>query len=590
MFCRIRPVGASKQEADLCLHMKDAETVSSLRPGDIKERSFYFDRVFGAASSQADVFEPAAPFVTSVADGFNVCVFAYGPTGSGKTHTMVGMGGRSSDERGFVFRAVESLYSVIKDRSLTHEYQVSMSIMEIYNETIRDLIEGDGSTGLAISSEANGGNSIQVVGLSESSVTGPEGAIALMEIAHRNRQVGSTQMNEHSSRSHLLQLFHVRARVLATGVSSYSKMYLIDLAGSECAGKTGASGSRLSEASAINKSLSALHDVVNALAQKASHVPYRNSKLTHVLQDSLGGRAKTLMYVMASPLAEQSTESLGSLHFAERCKKVILGPAVKQGPDPQDSKAAAEAREAAKRARAEAELLKNSVVSVQSEVNVLRGSLSSLDQLQAKARELLNMPQPLQPKKKAMSVEDECSLRASHMRDVLQKIEKMVQQQRDSDERHKIALADAGRRADLQKSKLKQGKDASSAVKNKLAAYRGSPVGAVPEPLELPMDISSSGYTIDAYPCLDDAGAVGAAAPPSPSNEEYSRENSRDTSATVKLPRVAAHRAGAMHAAPNLSSSPYGQPLAVGGSRAAMQVKGGRGYNAAQARAMGGWK
>jgi kinesin family protein C2/C3 len=593
VFCRIRPVGASKQDADLCLHMKDTETVSTLRPGDVKERSFYFDRVFGAASSQADVFEPAAPFVTSVADGYNVCVFAYGPTGSGKTHTMVGMGGRGSDDRGFVFRAVESLYAVIKDRSLTHEYQVSMSIMEIYNETIRDLVEGDGSTGLAINSEANGGSSIQIVGLSETAVTGPEGAIALMEIAHRNRQVGSTQLNEHSSRSHLLQLFHVRSRVIASGVTSYSKMYLIDLAGSECAGKSGAVGSRLSEASAINKSLAALHDVVNALAQKASHVPYRNSKLTHVLQDSLGGRAKTLMYVMASPLSEQSTESLGSLHFAERCKKVILGPAVKQGPDPQDSKAAAEAREAAKRARAESELLKSSVASVQGEVSLLRGSLSNLDQLQAKARELLNMPQPLQPKKKTLSLDDECSLRASHMRDVLQKIEKMVQQQRDSEERHKIALAEAGRRTDMQKSKLKQGKDASLAVKSKLAAYRGSPVGAVPDPLELPMDISSTGYTIDAYPCHDDGGQADAAAPPSPANDEYSRENSRDTSATVKLPRVAAHRMSVVNGssfATNVAASPYGQPLAVGGSRAPIQRKGGRGYDAGHARAMGGWK
>ena len=593
MFCRIRPVGASKQDADLCLHMKDTETVSTLRPGDVKERSFYFDRVFGAASSQADVFEPAAPFVTSVADGYNVCVFAYGPTGSGKTHTMVGMGGRGSDDRGFVFRAVESLYAVIKDRSLTHEYQVSMSIMEIYNETIRDLVEGDGSTGLAINSEANGGSSIQIVGLSETAVTGPEGAIALMEIAHRNRQVGSTQLNEHSSRSHLLQLFHVRSRVIASGVTSYSKMYLIDLAGSECAGKSGAVGSRLSEANAINKSLAALHDVVNALAQKASHVPYRNSKLTHVLQDSLGGRAKTLMYVMASPLSEQSTESLGSLHFAERCKKVILGPAVKQGPDPQDSKAAAEAREAAKRARAESELLKSSVASVQGEVSLLRGSLSNLDQLQAKARELLNMPQPLQPKKKTLSLDDECSLRASHMRDVLQKIEKMVQQQRDSEERHKIALAEAGRRTDMQKSKLKQGKDASLAVKSKLAAYRGSPVGAVPEPLELPMDISSTGYTIDAYPCHDDGGQADAAAPPSPANDEYSRENSRDTSATVKLPRVAANRMSVVNGssfATNVAASPYGQPLAVGGSRAPIQRKGGRGYDAGHARAMGGWK
>lgn len=593
MFCRIRPVGASKQDADLCLHMKDTETVSTLRPGDVKERSFYFDRVFGAASSQADVFEPAAPFVTSVADGYNVCVFAYGPTGSGKTHTMVGMGGRGSDDRGFVFRAVESLYAVIKDRSLTHEYQVSMSIMEIYNETIRDLVEGDGSTGLAINSEANGGSSIQIVGLSETAVTGPEGAIALMEIAHRNRQVGSTQLNEHSSRSHLLQLFHVRSRVIASGVTSYSKMYLIDLAGSECAGKSGAVGSRLSEANAINKSLAALHDVVNALAQKASHVPYRNSKLTHVLQDSLGGRAKTLMYVMASPLSEQSTESLGSLHFAERCKKVILGPAVKQGPDPQDSKAAAEAREAAKRARAESELLKSSVASVQGEVSLLRGSLSNLDQLQAKARELLNMPQPPQPKKKTLSLDDECSLRASHMRDVLQKIEKMVQQQRDSEERHKIALAEAGRRTDMQKSKLKQGKDASLAVKSKLAAYRGSPVGAVPEPLELPMDISSTGYTIDAYPCHDDGGQADAAAPPSPANDEYSRENSRDTSATVKLPRVAANRMSVVNGssfATNVAASPYGQPLAVGGSRAPIQRKGGRGYDAGHARAMGGWK
>jgi hypothetical protein len=291
-------------------------------------------------------------------------------------------------------------------------------------------------------------------------------------------------------------------------------------------------------------------------------------------------------------LADQSTESLGSLHFAERCKKVILGPAVKQGPDPQDSKAAAEAREAAKRARAEAELLKSSVVSVQNEVSLLRSSMSNLDQLQAKARELLSMPMPQQPKKKGMSVEDECSLRASHMRDVLQKIEKMVQQQRDSEERHRIALADAGRRADLQKSKLKLGRDASFAVKNKLAAYRGSPTAAVIEPLELPMDILSSGYTIDAYPCLDDGGAVVAAgAPPSPSNDEFSGENSRDTSATVKLPRVAALRSSALNSggvASNLSMSPYGQPLAIGGARAPMQLKGGRGYNTSQARAMGG--
>ena len=267
---------------------------------------------------------------------------------------------------------------------------------------------------------------------------------------------------------------------------------------------------------------------------------------------------------------------------------------MKQGPDPQDSKAAAEAREAAKRARAEAELLKSSVVSVQGEVSLLRGSLNNLDQLQAKARELLSMPQPPQPKKKTVSLEDECSLRASHMRDLLQKIEKVVQHQRDAEERYKIALADAGRRTDLHKSKLKQGKDASFAVKNKLAAYRGSPGAAAPEPLELPTDISSSGYTIDAYPCHDDAGpGAGADAPPSPSNDEFSRENSRDTSATVKLPRVSAHRAGAVHASgagPSYALSPYGQPLAVGGARVPMQLKGGRGYNAGQARAMGGWK
>jgi hypothetical protein len=230
-------------------------------------------------------------------------------------------------------------------------------------------------------------------------------------------------------------------------------------------------------------------------------------------------------------------------------------------------------------------MLKSSVVSVQSEVSVLRGSLNNLDMLQAKARELLNMPQPPQTKKKGMTLEDECSLRASHMRDLLQKIEKIVQNQRDAEERHKIALADVGRRTDMQKSKLKIGKDASLAVKSKLAAYRGSPAAAVPEQLELPTDISSSGYTIDAYPCNDDAGA--ADAPPSPSNDEFSRENSRDTSATVKLPRVAAHRSAAVQ---NFSASPYGQPLAIGGSRAPMQIKGSRGYNAGQARAMGGWK
>jgi kinesin family protein C2/C3 len=248
-----------------------------------------------------------------------------GQTGSGKTFTMEGSPGNI----GVSPRAVNELFRVIDSTAEDWVYTVTFSTLEIYNETIRDLLESGTDREKLDVRQTPQGNSVP--GLTEIQVTSTEQVMSLMAQGQSNRAVGSHDMNEHSSRSHSILTLVCEGKCLRDGNTTYGKLHLIDLAGSERIGKTDASGDRLKEAQNINRSLSALGDVINALGNKKnSHVPYRNSKLTFLLQDSLGGNSKVLMFVNISPAIYNLGETVCSLNFAARCRNVELGSAKKQ--------------------------------------------------------------------------------------------------------------------------------------------------------------------------------------------------------------------------------------------------------------------
>jgi hypothetical protein len=284
---------------------------------------------FGPESTQAEVFAETQPLVISVLDGYNVCIFAYGQTGSGKTHTMQGYG----DEHGVNPRALNELFNLAKERKGAFDYDISVSLLEIYNETIRDLVEPHDESGqdkkLDVKMASEGGTFVP--NLSNVAVTCMDDVLAVLATGESNRSVGKTNMNEHSSRSHMILTVSAKSRNCVTGAKSFGKLHLIDLAGSERIGKSGAQGDRLKEAQNINKSLSALGDCVQSLVSKSKHVPFRNSKLTHLLQDSLGGESKALMFVCVSPADSDVSETNCSLNFASRVRNVELGQAKRKG-------------------------------------------------------------------------------------------------------------------------------------------------------------------------------------------------------------------------------------------------------------------
>ena len=261
-----------------------------------EEHSFAFDRVFGPSSSQELVFQEVSEFVQSALDGYNVCLFSYGQTGSGKTHTMQGSGNGSM--RGIIPRAMQQvgLYK-IELESKGWEYQMEVSFIEIYNETIRDLLRANAKDDdkHEIKRDANGNTTITDVTMITVDPNDVEQMDSIMEQAARYRSVGQTLMNERSSRSHSVFCLHLRATNAAQGVVLKGALNLVDLAGSERLDRSGATGDRLKETVAINKSLSSLTDVFVAIGNKQSHIPFRNSKLTYLLQPALSGDGKTLM-------------------------------------------------------------------------------------------------------------------------------------------------------------------------------------------------------------------------------------------------------------------------------------------------------
>jgi len=285
-----------------------------------RRKWFEFDHVFSPKSTQPQVFEEAKALVTSVLDGYNVCVFAYGQTGSGKTHTMTGYDG----DPGLNTRVLQELFRLRTERSDGYTINLSISITEIYNESIRDLLMPSTKK---LDAKINTDGTVTVPGLHEEKVESCAEVLKCIENAGKNRATSTTDMNEHSSRSHSIVTVRTTCTVKGSGDTYVGKVHLIDLAGSENVGKSGVSGQGMKEAQNINKSLSALGDVIQSLVAKSSHTPYRNSKLTMLLKDSLGGDSKTLMIVCCSPAQSNVTETCSSLNFASRARNVELGKA-----------------------------------------------------------------------------------------------------------------------------------------------------------------------------------------------------------------------------------------------------------------------
>ena len=282
-------------------------------------------------SEQDAIFEDVSPLIHSCVDGYNVCIFAYGQTGSGKTYTMEG----TQTAPGVIYQTFSELFRLkqqVLSESGSDSMKVWLSCLEIYNEKIRDLLpdksrdaKDSGVNPADLKAKLSKcGKKVLVPGLTKVEVVDTRNVRdILVNTAYRNRSTGTTNMNEHSSRSHALVFVEV------VTLKSSSRLVLIDLAGSERVKKTGASGDRFNEARNINKSLSALGNVISSLQRKDKHIPYRDSQLTYLLHDCLGGNSKALMFCNISCELFDVKESINTLQFANRVRRVQLGEAVK---------------------------------------------------------------------------------------------------------------------------------------------------------------------------------------------------------------------------------------------------------------------
>lgn len=289
---------------------------------DDMPQTFQFDRMFAPESTQQEVFENSVlPLITDVLEGYNATVFAYGQTGTGKTHTMEGDISKPGEE-GIIPRSVEALFAGVEEADEHVEFTFKVSYVEIYMEKIRDLLDPNRlKNNLTVREDKT--NGIYIAGVTEEYVTSFDELLHCMTNGATNRATAATGMNEGSSRSHSVFTITINQKDLSNATAKSGKLVLVDLAGSEMVRKTGASGQQLEEAKTINKSLSALGQVINALTdEKQTHIPYRDSKLTRVLQDSLGGNSKTVLIVAISPSSYNANETLSTIRFGLRAKAI----------------------------------------------------------------------------------------------------------------------------------------------------------------------------------------------------------------------------------------------------------------------------
>ena len=324
-------------------------TIKGTKKDQKKEivKTFTFDQVYDENSTQREIYENTAkPIVQSSLDGYNGTIFAYGQTGTGKSHTMEGKDD-PPDLRGIIPNSCCHIFDA-KSGSTT-EFLVRSSYIEIYNEEIRDLLSKNPQNKLELKENPEKG--VYVKGLTAFVVKGVKEILNVITVGKRNRTVGETLMNQDSSRSHAIFMITIESSTITTPQGQASpgmenkesastirvgKLNLVDLAGSERQSKTGATGDRLKEATKINLSLSALGNVISALVDgKGGHIPYRDSKLTRMLQDSLGGNTKTLMIANVGPADMNFDETLSTLRYANRAKNIKNKPKINE--DPKDA-------------------------------------------------------------------------------------------------------------------------------------------------------------------------------------------------------------------------------------------------------------
>ena len=340
VMVRVRPMNQREKDKK-CKNIVDVDTgamqITLTNPDDAEtQKVFSFDAVFPQNCHQQTVYEQAAfSLVESVIEGYNGTIFAYGQTGCGKTHTMTGV--PDHDElKGIIPRAFAHIFGNIGSNN-SKNYLIRCSYIEIYNEEIHDLVGADVKAKLELKESPEKG--LFIKNLSMHSVKSIPEIERLMNLGAKNRSVGETAMNKDSSRSHSIFTIYIEASEIdgkGNQRITAGKLNLVDLAGSERQSKTQATGDRLKEANKINLSLSALGNVISALVDgKSSHVPYRDSKLTRLLQDSLGGNTKTVMVANVSPASDNYDETLGTLRYASRAKNIKNQPKVNE--DPKDA-------------------------------------------------------------------------------------------------------------------------------------------------------------------------------------------------------------------------------------------------------------
>uniref|UniRef100_A0A7N8WP12 Kinesin-like protein n=1 Tax=Mastacembelus armatus TaxID=205130 RepID=A0A7N8WP12_9TELE len=335
VFCRVRPLVAGGLSQHIQLSGSDnsitlAKTDESHtgKMTDVqKNYTFSFDRVFGPQASQQEIFEEMSLLIQSALDGYNVCCFAYGQTGSGKTYTM--QGDEVETRKGVIPRSVQQLFKAAdKLAAQGWEFTFTASFIEVYNETLRDLLLHTGKCAKKPDLEIKTtNNEVIITNLTYKKVSAEDQVLGLMALASQNRSTAQTAQNDRSSRSHSVFQLAIEGVNVGRDVKYKSTLCLVDLAGSERMVKSQSQGERFKEMTAINSSLSNLGIVITALANKESYIPYRNSKLTYLLQGCLGGNSKTLMFVNIAPEPHSFAESLNSLRFASKVNDCVIGTA-----------------------------------------------------------------------------------------------------------------------------------------------------------------------------------------------------------------------------------------------------------------------
>ena len=334
---RVRPMNKHEMEQNskLCVTVDTANSTVSVISDRNEAKTFPFDYVYPMETTQREVYDQVAfPIVDSIFQGYNGTVFAYGQTGCGKTFTMMGIV-TDPNLKGIIPNAFDHIFGFIKTEGESKKFFLRCSFVEIYNEEVRDLL-GNKDKQLNIRDDPKKGTFLQ--DLTYITIKNPGDIEKALEKGNKNRHVGQTSMNDQSSRSH--SLFTVYLEIEEKGENNQSriksgKLNLVDLAGSERVGKTNATGQTFDEGKKINLSLTALGSVIDALSQNRKYIPYKDSKLTRLLADSLGGNTKTVMFANISPASYNYDETLGTLRYASRAKLIKNAPVVNE--DPKDA-------------------------------------------------------------------------------------------------------------------------------------------------------------------------------------------------------------------------------------------------------------